>query len=35
MSNNSMSESIYKKLIEFIKHNDIQKIITKSGLKVL
>jgi len=35
MSNNSTSEPIYTKLIEFIKHNDIKKIITKSGLKVL
>ena len=35
MSSNSTSEPIYTKLIEFIKHNDIKKIITKSGLKVL
>ena len=35
MSNNSKSEAIYIKLIEFIKHNDIQKLITNSGLKVL
>ena len=35
MSNNSKSEVIYIKLIEFIKHNDIQKLITNSGLKVL
>ena len=35
MSNNSTSEPIYTKLIEFIKHSDIKKIITKSGLKVL
>ena len=35
MSNNSTSEPIYTKLIEFIKHNDIQKLITNSGLKVL
>jgi molybdate transport system substrate-binding protein len=35
MSNNSKFEAIYINLIEFIKHNDIQKIITKSGLKVL
>jgi len=35
MSNNSPSEPIYRNLIEFIKHDDIQKFITNSGLKIL
>jgi len=35
MSNNSMSQPIYIKLIEFIKHDDSKKYIENSGLKLL
>ena len=35
MSINSAAEPIYRNLIKFIKHDDIQKFITKSGLKIL
>ncbi len=35
MFNNSPYEPIYRNLIKFIKHDDIQKFITKSGLKIL
>jgi len=35
MSNNSTSQPIYIKLIEFIKHDDSKKYIENSGLKLL
>lgn len=35
ISNNSSSGPIYRNLIEFIKHDDSQKLIKKSGLNIL